>query len=102
MTESKSATMLSGNTALKASFDSGDSFTQLATEEIYTRQSLVPTSEDLAQADYELYKNSSIKLSKKWKRQASNYIADTLAKGLAGAHFGKKDQIALKNKAVER
>ena len=25
----------------------------------------------------------------------------TLAKGLAGAHFGEKGQIALKNKAVE-
>ena len=25
----------------------------------------------------------------------------TLAKGLAGAHFGEKDQIALKDKAVE-
>jgi Reverse transcriptase (RNA-dependent DNA polymerase) len=28
-------------------------------------------------------------------------IPRTLAKGLAGAHFGEKNQIALKNKAVE-
>jgi hypothetical protein len=28
-------------------------------------------------------------------------IPGTFAKGLAGAHFGKKDQIALKDKAVE-
>ena len=28
-------------------------------------------------------------------------IPGTLAKGLAGAHFGEKDQIALRNKAVE-
>jgi hypothetical protein len=28
-------------------------------------------------------------------------IPGTLAKGLAGAHFGEKNQIALKNKAVE-
>ena len=28
-------------------------------------------------------------------------ISGTLAKGLAGAHFGEKDQIALKDKAVE-
>ena len=27
-------------------------------------------------------------------------IPGTLAKGLAGAHFGEKDQITLKNKAV--
>jgi hypothetical protein len=31
----------------------------------------------------------------------SSYIPGTLAKGLAGAHFREKDQIVLKNKAVE-
>ena len=31
----------------------------------------------------------------------ASYILGTLAKGLAGAHFGEKNQIALKNKAVE-
>jgi hypothetical protein len=31
----------------------------------------------------------------------ASYIPGTLAKGLAGAHFGEKDQIALKDKAVE-
>jgi hypothetical protein len=52
--ESETAAMLSQViTALAASIDSGDSFTQLATEEIYKRQSLVPTPEHLAQADYE-------------------------------------------------
>ena len=54
MAESEIAAMLSQViTALAASIDSGDSFTQLATEEIYKRQSLVPTPEHLAQADYE-------------------------------------------------
>ena len=54
MAESETATKLSQViTALAASIDSGDSFTQLATEEIYKRQSLVPTPEHLAQADYE-------------------------------------------------
>ena len=44
--ESETAAMLSQViTALVASIDSGDSFTQLATEEIYKRQSLVPTPE---------------------------------------------------------
>ena len=31
----------------------------------------------------------------------ASFIPGTLAKGLAGAHFREKDQIALKNKAVE-
>ena len=31
----------------------------------------------------------------------ASYIPGTLAKGLAGAHFGEKDHIALKDKAVE-
>ena len=54
MAESETAAMLSQViTALAASIDSGGSFTQLATEEIYKRQSLVPTPEHLAQADYE-------------------------------------------------
>ena len=54
MAESETAAMLSQViTALAASIDSGDSFTQLATEEIYKRQSLGPTPEHLAQADYE-------------------------------------------------
>ena len=55
MAESETAAMLSQViTALAASIDSGDSFTQLATEEIYKRQSLVvPTPEHLATADYE-------------------------------------------------
>ena len=54
MAESETAAMLSQViTALAASIDSGDSFTQLATEKIYKRQSLVPTPEHLAQADYE-------------------------------------------------
>ena len=54
MAESETASMLSQViTALAASIDSGDSFTQLATEDIYKRQSLVPTPEHLAQADYE-------------------------------------------------
>ena len=54
MAESETASMLSHLiTALAASIDSGDSFTQLATEDIYKRQSLVPTPEHLAQADYE-------------------------------------------------
>ena len=54
MAESETAAMLSQViTALAASIDSGDSFTQLTTEEIYKRQSLVPTPEHLAQADYE-------------------------------------------------
>ena len=49
MAESETAAMLSQViTALAALIDSGDSFTQLATEEIYKRQSLVPTSEHLA------------------------------------------------------
>jgi hypothetical protein len=39
--------------ALAASVDSEDSFTKLAMKEIYKRQSLVPTPEHLAQADYE-------------------------------------------------
>jgi hypothetical protein len=30
----------------------------------------------------------------------ASYIPGTLAKGLASTHFGEKDQIALKNKAV--
>jgi hypothetical protein len=52
--ESETAAMLSQViTALAASIDSGGSFTQLATEEIYKRQSSVPTPKHLAQADYE-------------------------------------------------
>jgi Reverse transcriptase (RNA-dependent DNA polymerase) len=52
--DSETAAMLSQVlTVLAALIDSGDSFTQLATEEIYKRQSLVPTPEHLAQADYE-------------------------------------------------
>ena len=31
----------------------------------------------------------------------ASYIPGTIAKGLAGTHFGEKDQIALINKAVE-
>jgi hypothetical protein len=54
MAESKTASMPSQViTALTASIDSRDSFTQNATEDIYKRQSLVPTPEHLAQADYE-------------------------------------------------
>ena len=54
MAESEAGSMLSRViTALAASVDSGDSFTQLAAEEIYKRQSLVPTPEHLAKADYE-------------------------------------------------
>jgi Reverse transcriptase (RNA-dependent DNA polymerase) len=54
MTESETASMISQVIiALAASIDSGDSFTKLATEEIYKRRSLVPTPEHLAQADYE-------------------------------------------------
>ena len=54
MAESETAAMPSQViTALAASTDSGDLFTQLATEEIYKRQSLVPTPEHLAQVDYE-------------------------------------------------
>ena len=54
MAETETVAMLSQIiTALAVSIDSGYSFSQLETEEIYKRQSLVPTPEHLAQADYE-------------------------------------------------
>jgi hypothetical protein len=54
MAESESGSMLSQViTILVASVDSADSLTQHAAEKIYKRQSLFPTPEHPAKADYE-------------------------------------------------